>query len=354
MLLKGNFWVKWWREQSGATAAIAAVGMVAFAAFAALAVDVGRVVSVKSELQKAADAGALAGARAFFPYDTSSTRPKPLDWNTASSVALATVRANAADGSLLSSADVQVGFWDTTWAWPGPENLLDSASHSPSATLWPSVKVSISKKSGVNDGAVAMLFGPLLGKSTQEVTVYSVAGLAADGSMPSGGGFPLAVPEDLISALRGHDPPTHFRIGSAYHSPAPDHGQWTSLTTDNNSASFLKSIITDGNSETVNIGDNIWIQPGTENTCFNEIIDTMGPEYGQTVLLPVVGSEVDLTNKQFTPVLDFVPFVLTGAEKGSYPFVEGYFPNGIYVAPGGKAGGGGNGYILSGTPKLFN
>jgi len=50
-------------DQSGAIAAYVAVGLVAFLGFAALTVDIGYMVSVKSELQKAADAGALAGAR---------------------------------------------------------------------------------------------------------------------------------------------------------------------------------------------------------------------------------------------------------------------------------------------------
>jgi len=36
-----------------------------FLGFAALALDVGRMVSVRGELQKAADAGSLAGARAL-------------------------------------------------------------------------------------------------------------------------------------------------------------------------------------------------------------------------------------------------------------------------------------------------
>ena len=48
--------------QAGAIAVIMAAAMLVFLGFMGLALDVGRLVVIKSDLQKAADAGARAGA----------------------------------------------------------------------------------------------------------------------------------------------------------------------------------------------------------------------------------------------------------------------------------------------------
>ena len=53
------------RNESGAVAIITAILMVVFLGFLALAVDIGHLAAVKNELQNAADAAALAGARAL-------------------------------------------------------------------------------------------------------------------------------------------------------------------------------------------------------------------------------------------------------------------------------------------------
>ena len=92
--------------------------------FAALALDIGHLVSVKGELQKAADAGALAGARAL-------ALPKGItDWNWANGKdsAVSTVQKNFADNRSLAdfpNANVQAGYWDLNWtAGNAPANLL--------------------------------------------------------------------------------------------------------------------------------------------------------------------------------------------------------------------------------------
>ena len=54
------------KDQKGAVVAIVAVCLVIFVGFTALAVDIGHLYVVRNELQNAADAGALAGARRLF------------------------------------------------------------------------------------------------------------------------------------------------------------------------------------------------------------------------------------------------------------------------------------------------
>ena len=54
-------------QDAGMVAVAAAMGLVAFLASAALALDMGHLLSVQNELQRAADAGAMAGARGLLP-----------------------------------------------------------------------------------------------------------------------------------------------------------------------------------------------------------------------------------------------------------------------------------------------
>ena len=54
-------------NESGAVAVYVAIGLVVFLGCGALALDIAHLVSVKRELVKAAEAGALSGARGLWP-----------------------------------------------------------------------------------------------------------------------------------------------------------------------------------------------------------------------------------------------------------------------------------------------
>ena len=71
-----------WGNESGAVAVYVAVGLVAFLGCAALALDIAHLVSVKRELVKAAEAGALSGARGLWPQDLSTADDRDPDWFT--------------------------------------------------------------------------------------------------------------------------------------------------------------------------------------------------------------------------------------------------------------------------------
>ncbi len=62
------------KDERGAVAVLVVAALVALLGFAALAIDVGFLVMKKTELQTAADAGALAGASALL--STPATRPR--------------------------------------------------------------------------------------------------------------------------------------------------------------------------------------------------------------------------------------------------------------------------------------
>ncbi|TSA06872.1 MAG: hypothetical protein D4R73_10655 [Deltaproteobacteria bacterium] len=66
----------WRRDETGAVAVITALCLTVFVALLALVLDIGHLVAVRGELQNAADAGALAGARALVPIIPLSHRSR--------------------------------------------------------------------------------------------------------------------------------------------------------------------------------------------------------------------------------------------------------------------------------------
>jgi len=92
-----------WRQRRGAVIVLVAVIIVALLGMVAFAVDVGYMLTVKTELQRAADAGALAAANAL----VEGAQP-------AEDAAVEFVKANAVGAHSLADDDIEVelGHWD--------------------------------------------------------------------------------------------------------------------------------------------------------------------------------------------------------------------------------------------------
>ncbi|MFI5331147.1 MAG: pilus assembly protein TadG-related protein [Desulfobaccales bacterium] len=100
-------------SQQGSVLVMAAVGILFILGMVGLAVDLGHLYVVQSELRRAADGGAMAGVRSLFPYPLSSAT-LPLTPNCAAaldegqSIAL----ANLVEGTVPTVANLQTGSWD--------------------------------------------------------------------------------------------------------------------------------------------------------------------------------------------------------------------------------------------------
>lgn len=309
-------------DQSGAIAVSAAIAMVVLLGIAALALDIGHMMSVKSELQKAADAGALAGARAL-----QLIAPVP-NWTNGQNVATATVKENKVDATLLTDCVVQTGYWDLKWNQSSAPADLKSTGIVPGATDVGAVKVTVSKSTGKNGGPLTMLFAKVFGINTETLSAHSVAAMVAQSpvaSVPPGDAFPVATPISWVQQMWNPNADgASFRIGSSYHSP--DGGQWTSFLTDANDVPTIRDLIDNGNATPLNIGDDIWIEPGTKTTLYNEAATRIG----ETVLLPIVCDDFD--THASTPLLAWVPFYIEDAQGGSGKYIQGHFVHN-YNAP---------------------
>jgi Flp pilus assembly protein TadG len=314
-------------DQSGAVVVVTAVGLVMILGVAAVAVDLGHLYMVKSEMQRAADAGALAGAKALYPY--SGTPPGP-NWSNGNTVATQIVQTNKADGVNLTSATVQAGYWSLTWTPETAPPNLQSQGIIPTSQDVPAVRVTITKSSDLNPPAVNLIFAPIFGFRDTSLTARAVGMIGVPSSIPSGMGFPVATPKALVDQYWNLDPPVSFRIGSDYHNPVG--GQWTSFTVDENNVPYIRGLMANGSPTALSIGDSIWIQPGTKTALYSNAAALIG----QIVILPVVTT--DFETHAWTPILAFVAFYVEDSVGGSGKYLQGYFVKN-YVIPGSTPGG---------------
>jgi Flp pilus assembly protein TadG/cytoskeletal protein CcmA (bactofilin family) len=162
-------------DQSGAVALIMAAVLVGLCGFVALALDIGHMISVKAELQKAADAGALSGASFLMPYVGAPSAP---NWVSAQNKATQTALLNRADNQPLTDCQVQYGYWNLQ------TKTLQSAGIIPTTSNLPAVQVTITKAAGSNGGPIQLFFAPTIGVIPHILNAQAVAVPRQSGSSP--------------------------------------------------------------------------------------------------------------------------------------------------------------------------
>lgn len=325
--------------------------------FAVLAVDIGRIYIVRNEMQNVADAAALAGANCLTRQsDPTSTTTciealaPALNWTRAEAQAQDHLDANTAANAPISSSgpghQIQVGYWNiqTRSASGG----AFSTTFTPiTANDKPAVRVMVRKDTGMNDGPISMLTRLMMGAGSDvPMQAEAVAVISSPGSVFPGGLLPQAINKCMFdkywdSATNSPriytgtpaDPyglstvgePWTLRIGSAYHYDGCDSGQWTTFDQDLNSASGVRDLINNGNPNPLNIGDLTWINPGTQTSNYNDLINKY-PDLPVDVSVLVV-DDVDLPdagNSQL-PIIGFAGFRITAIVGGSGKYIQGQF-----------------------------
>jgi len=308
----------------------------------ALAIDLGRVYLVKCELQRAADAGAMAAALGLFAVPSGSQNPVPVspDCSRAFSVCQSVVGANQADASGLValSNDVTFGSWDGASGTFTPTGCTTQVN---------AVKVLLRKDNTAN-GPVPLFFAGLMpqGLSSINLTAQAIGLSGYAGYVPPGGGaFPLAVDANKV-------PPNHggelIRIDL---NPATqDGGCWHTFDDGSPGARDLRGLM-DGStpSPALKVGDQIRMTEGVADS----VLQTLEKEFNRrggnwTVLVPVIPGD---SHAGWGTVQAFVALKLTLVDAhGTDKRLEGItVPD--YVAPG-VAPGGPNCGLWAGLPKL--
>ena len=333
-------------DQSGAVGVIFAVCLTLMIGVAALVIDLGHAFVVKREMQKAAEAGAMAGARALNLPVTSTTK----NWANGIATATSTVKLNFANGAQLSdysSSNVYAGYWDTRWTpTTAPANLngsADPAGYVPADSTHeiPAVKVTIGKTaSGTGSSApVTTFFAAALGFDFMTMQASAVAMLPSPAGIGKGDAFPMAMPQSYVEAHWDSEPPASFQVTGG-----GGRGNWTSFLVDANNVPIIRSLIDNGNPGNINIGDDIWIEPGVKTSLY----EYSAEKIGQTVMIPVVND--DCNTHDWTPVVNFVAFYIEAVDGGSGKYIQGHFVKNHLLDS--ASGASGNGYGTTSGPKL--
>jgi hypothetical protein len=314
-------------NESGAVAAFIAVAMVVLIGCAALSLDIAHIVSVKRELTKAAEAGALSGARGLWPMvlpAISSTRTP--NHTAAETCARAVATKNKVDGTNLSSGEVTVtvGRWNYATKVFTPET-------GPNAN---GVRVTTSRAN------VPMTFARVWGIFFQNLQASAIGIMDFAGAVGKGT-LPIAINKDYTA------PGTVLFINF---SPDPgDNGGWFTDPPDSANANTLRDYITNNSCPPLNIGDIINLNNGNDTSVLQLMHDKLHLyNFAWDTLLPVVNTD---TFNQSEPITAFVPFRIfwvddSGGTKGIWGTV-------ISLAEMESAlPGGGTNYGALSPPKL--
>lgn len=325
------------RRTHGAAIIPVALALTAFIAVLAIVIDLAHLQAVRQELQNAAEAGALAGTRALFSLSADAANKTYPDCTRGLQTAQDHFKSlsNKSDGTALLEGNFQAQL--IRWDWQN--NQLNPPN--PTCSLDPNtgangVTVTVRRDSTVPIGAVFLTFGKIFGMDTMDVKVLATAAVGFPGGAPPGTIFPMAITQDMS---KNQAPNIDFKIGSAYHYPISEAGQWTSLLQDFNDTSGIRNLMANGNPDPISVGETIHIQPGTKTAIYNSV--PMG-----LFFLPVVSS---LVPNSSATVVGFIAFVITDSKGGSQKYIQGHFVTGD-ILPGSSPGG-----IYTGTftqPRL--
>ena len=316
---------EFFHNDSGAVAVYVALGLVAFLGCAALALDIAHLVSVKRSLVKAAEAGALSGARGLWPMDFSTAASRDPNWSAAETRARSTATKNQVDGIEITTDEVtvEVGRWDYAAKQFTPGNNSNANG----------VRVTASKAS------IPMLLAQILGQGSRNMSATAIA-VMDFASAVGAGTLPIAINK------------MYTEVGTPLFinfTPDPlDNGGWFTEASDSASAATFKDYITNATCppliKDISI---INLQNGQDTSVLDLLAEKLansetalsdGTKYLDTAL-PVV--DTDKFN-QSELVRDFVPYRITSVStkkpKGVYGTVITFAEMQSALPGGGKVG----------------
>lgn len=315
-------------NEKGAVIIIVAILLPVLLGITAFAIDFGYTRIVRNQLQNAADAAALAGCNKFYDRTVVPDFNNPDDllprWNDAVAEALEAISDNYADNKMLQTGNTEIGWWDITQAYPGTlwsDPLATPPPGYPSSPddYGPAISVAVAKTTGQNDGPVRSFFGRIFGFGSYDgISANATAVAASPGSVRPGAVVPFAISRTVADVNYDdyNDEDNLLIIGSDYHYPDSQAGQWTSFALDTNAVPDVSDLIVSGNPEALSIGDNIWMQPGVRDTLYDsQPHGNIDDEYsGEEIFFPIVDGPIE-THAE-APIVGFIGFHIVCAGSG--------------------------------------
>jgi Flp pilus assembly protein TadG len=333
-------------DESGASAIVFALTLTALCGFVALALDVGHLVMVRAELQRTADAAALAGATGLVPYTNPGPTTQTPNWLQAQQKAHIIINnaANQVDNYNFSLTDgtVLYGYWflkpSTGYVQPPLATVPTPSANLPE----PAVNVTLRRN-------VTLYFAPVVGISSPR-TVSATATAILPAAYQDTNTPPIAVSYDTVyNTVKGtveidvvdQDIKIQSNKGIAGWFNAQQDPLYKSPNVP--SVRYEYQLLADptGNA----YGSNVFMVPGTKATLTSYMTSN------ETIVIPIVQ---DISQNQVEQIIGWAAFKIdpNGLSSNSMTgrFVDQYYdPNVTPVAPTQGTIG-----AVAGTPKLVS
>ena len=172
-------------SRRGAIAVLTAIMMVALAGMVAFAVDYGFLVKVRADMQRAADAAALAALQDLIP-EIDGTQDTALARNTVRSY----VQENLGDTSFqVPDGDIEIGRFDPKTIYSSVTLLNDG--------IFDAIRVTL-RRDGTTNPSVSLFFARILGVDHGNMTTSATAVLQKPTTLvPGSKVLPFAIPKDV-------------------------------------------------------------------------------------------------------------------------------------------------------------
>lgn len=362
------------KRQQGAVAIIVGMAMLALLIVAALAIDIGNLAVARNETQNAADATALAAAECLYRHtacsNTTATQP---DWSGAQAEASTFAPSNTIQGAAVQAVAASSGYWDVA----SPSTGLQSQSITPTSTDLPAVQVVVAKDGSDANGSVPAYLSRVIGFGFLRTRAVATAVVSWPGSVGPGGLFPFALSKCLYTAYWNsttHSPalatstaplpgqtatqtigqPYVFQVGSSYHINNCEAGQWTTFDTDKQSSSYMVGLMTTGNPNSMSIGQNTFLQSGTESNGYHAVASCSQAGDGSCAWETVaVVDTVTTTQGTPQPIVAFAcVHILSESGSGKNATIYLQMANNPDKCQAGNSGGVGPNYGAITPPRL--
>lgn len=284
-------------KQGGGIAIMAGMLLLVLLGFGAFAVDFAYAYVVKNEIHNAADSAALTGAACVVknPACGNTSLADDALWKFGEDRAAAFIDDNKAEAVALQVGTTEAGYWDV--ANQTFKRMLAGENYTPSASEFRAVRVEISKAGDSNGGGAESFLSRIFGVTEIPLSAQAVAIVAGPSQALPGGAFPVVISKcmyDLYWDSANNRPkpadattnpvgdtsltqtigqPWLFNAISSYHAPNCWSGQWTSFTDPKNDVPTIRDLIENGNPNPVGIDANVWLQPGTKASLYNDVDD---------------------------------------------------------------------------------
>ena len=317
-------------DESGAVAIFVALAFAVLCGFVGLAFDIGHMVLVKAELQRTADAAAMAGVAGLVPY-TGPTMAQEPDWASAVAKAHTMINneANKADNQIftITEGTVQSGYWYLQLP-AGVTQTFPSDSPTQAYKPEPAIKVTLSRN-------VILSFAPLVGVSSPKTETATATAIlpAAYGTtnLP-----PIAVSEDTVYNIVNDN----LIIDVTEQDIKIQSNKGVASWFNQNGGNSVPSVRIN---TPLKITNPIYLVPGTKATLTDFMTE------GETIVITVVHT---VSQKDWEPVVGFAAFKIDTLSANS---MEGHFVNQYFdpfvVPPDGTETTAPSGGV-AGTPKF--